>query len=115
MVDFIKEHGSEVKNMLFTEFNMDDALEVRYAEGHEKGLTEGLERGLTEGLERGELLKLIQLVLRKLEKGKSPAMIAKDLDEEMEIIQKICLAAKQCEAGASHEQIYQIIQGENRL
>lgn len=46
MVDFVRTHGSEAVNMLFTEFNMEDALEVRYEEG----------------VEDGELLKLIQLV-----------------------------------------------------
>ncbi|MDR1903998.1 MAG: Rpn family recombination-promoting nuclease/putative transposase, partial [Treponema sp.] len=30
---FLKEHGSEVVNMLFTEWNWDDALAVRYEEG----------------------------------------------------------------------------------
>ncbi|MDR1901488.1 MAG: hypothetical protein LBQ88_04290, partial [Treponema sp.] len=34
---FLKEHGSEVVNMLFTEWNWDDALAVRYEEGKEEG------------------------------------------------------------------------------
>ena len=97
MADFIKEHGSEVENMLFTEFNIDDALEVRYEEGCEKG----------------SLTKLIQQVLRKLEKGKNPEIIAEELDEKREIIQKICIAVNQCEPGADPEQIYLKFQGED--
>lgn len=81
LADFVQEHGSEVLNMLFTEFNMDDALEVRYEEGFE------------DGEEKGEFLKLIKQVCRKLEKGKSPETIAEELDEETEIIDEICTIA----------------------
>lgn len=101
MVDFIKEHGSEVENMLFTEFNVDDALEVRYEEG--------MEKGLEKGMEKGEHTKLIQQVLRKLEKGKLPAEIAEDLDEDAAMIQQICQAAGQCGSEPNVEQIYQMI------
>lgn len=37
MTEFLREHGTEAVNMLFTEFNMEDALEVRYEEGMTKG------------------------------------------------------------------------------
>ena len=37
MVVFLRENSSEAVNMLFTEFNMDDALEVRYEEGMQAG------------------------------------------------------------------------------
>jgi hypothetical protein len=45
MVDFINTYGSEVRNMLFTEFNLEDALEVRGEERYEDGLAEGDVRG----------------------------------------------------------------------
>lgn len=38
MVDFIQEYGSEVNNMLFTQFNWDDALEVAGQEYYEEGM-----------------------------------------------------------------------------
>ncbi len=38
MTEFMKENGSEAVNMLFTQFNMEDALEVRYEEGIERGI-----------------------------------------------------------------------------
>lgn len=44
MVDFIQVHGSEVRNMLFTEFNLEDALEVRGQECYDEGKLEGQER-----------------------------------------------------------------------
>jgi hypothetical protein len=40
---FLKEHVSEVENMLLTEWNWDDALQVRWEEGIEKGLDKGRE------------------------------------------------------------------------
>ena len=49
MVDFLSKHGSEVRNMLFTEFNMDEALRIRGEEGYEDGLADGKSLGLTEG------------------------------------------------------------------
>jgi hypothetical protein len=41
--DFLKEHGSEVCNLLFHEYDFDTHLRVRYKEGHEEGLHEGRE------------------------------------------------------------------------
>ena len=77
MVDFVREYGSEAINMLFTQFNMDDALEVSYEEGFENGKTEGENR------------KLIQLVCRLLQKGKEAAVIAEELEEEEAMVEKI--------------------------
>jgi predicted transposase/invertase (TIGR01784 family) len=50
---FLQNHSSEVENMLTTEFNMDDAIEVWIEEGHEKGLKKGLTKGRREGLTKG--------------------------------------------------------------
>jgi hypothetical protein len=41
---FLETHSSEAFNMIFTEWNWDDALEVAREEGHEDGLEEGLEK-----------------------------------------------------------------------
>ena len=42
MADFIREHGSEVYNMLFTQFNMEDAEKVWKEEAYKAGRSEGL-------------------------------------------------------------------------
>ena len=34
----LEKHSTEVQNMLITEWNMDDALAVRYEEGMEEGM-----------------------------------------------------------------------------
>ena len=64
--------------MLFTQWNMEDALEVRYEEG----------------LEDGELLALIKLVVRKYQKGKVAPIIAEELEVPLDTVDKICEAIK---------------------
>jgi hypothetical protein len=52
LVYFLEKHGSEVLNMLFTEWNQDDALAVRYEEGMEDGRDEGVAIGEARGMEK---------------------------------------------------------------
>ena len=87
-VEFVKKYGSEVENMLFTQFNMDDALAVRYAEG--------LEDGIEQGREQGECRLLVHLVCGKLQRGESPEKIAVDLLADEEEIARICEAYAVC-------------------
>jgi hypothetical protein len=60
--DFLKANGSEVVNMLLTEWNMDKALEVRGREAWEDGRREGRTEGRTEGEARKqkEFIDLLQ-------------------------------------------------------
>jgi hypothetical protein len=46
--EFLELHSSEVVNMLFTEWNWDDALAVRFEEGREEGWEKGREEGREE-------------------------------------------------------------------
>jgi flagellar biosynthesis/type III secretory pathway protein FliH len=68
LVYFLEKHGSEVLNMLFTEWNQDDALAVRYEEGMEDGREEGVAIGEARGMERG-----MEKVFSLLEQGVSLA------------------------------------------
>lgn len=52
LVEFLREHGTEAVNMLFTEYNVEDALDVRY----EEGIAEGKALGKTEGIAEGKAL-----------------------------------------------------------
>lgn len=97
MEEFMREHGSEVSNMLFT-FNMEDALKANYEEGFE----DGEEKGQKEG----RALQLIQLVCRKLQKGKTAEVIAEELETELGQIKQICDAAEQCGVNAAPEIVY---------
>ena len=86
--DFVREHGTEVQNMLYTQFNMDDALEVRYEEG--------VEDGIEQGMERGERRLLVRQVCGKLQKGEAPEKIAADLLTDREEIDRICRVYEEC-------------------
>lgn len=97
MVDFVRKHGTEAVNMLFTQFNMDDALEVRYEEG----------------VEDGEIIRLIKLVKRKLQKGLTVEDIASDLEEELPLIEKIIAAIDKSSSDATPAEIYRIYQYPN--
>ena len=59
----------------------------------EDALEEGMEIGRKEGLAQGENRKLIELVCKKIKKGKTSDIIAEELEEEPEKIQSICDAA----------------------
>lgn len=97
MLDFVQEHGSEAVNMLFTQFNMEDALEANYEEGYEDGAL------------RGEFNKLLQMIYRKLNKGKTPEIIAEELDEDFELVDKICVQIQKSDGIINTDEIYKKI------
>ena len=80
--------------MLFTQFNMDDAMEVRYEEGFEDGALQG------------KMCMLIQQVGRKLKKGKTVEVIAEELEEEPALIEHICVVMEQCGLDAEPKEIF---------
>lgn len=94
--DFLKEHREEVIGMSIWEFKEDlyreamqlDALENGRSEGLrqglEQGLRQGLEQGLRQGLEQGLLRSRVEMVCRKLKKGKAAAQIAEEMEESEE-------------------------------
>ncbi|MDR1206120.1 MAG: hypothetical protein LBL26_11700 [Peptococcaceae bacterium] len=73
MREFLKRNGSEVVNMLFTEFNMEDAIKVYYEEGKE------------DGIEQNQL----QVARKMIREGDSLEKIARVTDLPMETIQGI--------------------------
>ena len=73
-----------------------------WEEGEAKGRAEGREEGKAEG----ESYKLVSQVCRKLRKGKEPERIAEELEEEVELIQRICQAAKEFGPGYDEERVF---------
>jgi hypothetical protein len=51
--EFFEEHGSEVHNMLLSEWNLDDAKRVWQREAREDGIVEGIGIGRSEGRNEG--------------------------------------------------------------
>ena len=74
LLDYLKEHGSEVVNMIFTEWNWDDAKAVWQEEAEARGIRKGEARGIKKGEARG-IKKLFTL----LEKGLSLTEAKKQL------------------------------------
>lgn len=62
--------------------------------------------GIQQGIEQGEDTKLIDLVQRKLRKGKTPGVIAEELDEPLDNVERICSAVLQCGLDVDPQNIY---------
>jgi len=71
--------------MLLTEWNLDDAKQVWYEEGMEKGLEEGLEKGREEGLEKGRE----ETARNALAEGLSMEIVQKITGLDMDIIKSL--------------------------
>jgi hypothetical protein len=92
---FLETHGSEVINMLYDEWKLEDALVVEREEGREEGLEEGLERGLEEGLEKGleegEERKQKEIAKNALTEGLPVEVIQKITGLDSEAIKQLSL------------------------
>jgi SOS response regulatory protein OraA/RecX len=67
--EFLKEHGSEVHNMLLSEFSVEDAVKLARREGREKGQEEG-QQYVIELLERGYNIEDIKRQITRTTTGK---------------------------------------------
>ena len=99
--DFVQRHGSEAVNMLFTQFNLEDAKKI--------WREEAIEDGREEGLQQGERYSLLKLILRKLQKGKTVVQIAEELEEPLENITQIFKVIEECGLDAEVKEIYERI------
>ena len=65
---------------------MDEEVELEYMkiyEREEKIREEGIEQGITQGQSEGIMLHLLRQVTKKITKGKSPEVIAEELEEDV--------------------------------
>jgi predicted transposase/invertase (TIGR01784 family) len=75
--EFLELHAAEVLNMLYTEWNLDDALAVRYEEGHE------------DGLEKGHFNEKLEIARNLLAEGSTPEFIHKITGLDIETIENL--------------------------
>jgi predicted transposase/invertase (TIGR01784 family) len=89
--EFLEAHSSEVLNMLLTEWNQDEAIEVAREEGREDGREEGIEIGLKQGREEG--LEEVKLIIAKnlLAKGSTIEFVHDITGLSLEKIKEITL------------------------
>ena len=71
---------------------------------------EGVKQGIEQGIGQGEDFKLIKLVQRKLRKGKTPEVIAEELEEPLENVERICAAVDKCGLEANALMVYDEMQ-----
>jgi len=71
--------------MLYTEWNWDDALAVRYEEGHE----DGLEAGIEQGLEKGRFNEKLEIARNLLAKGSTFEFVRDITGLDMETIESL--------------------------
>lgn len=93
LAEFLMEHKSEVIDMLLTEYNEEETMEMFKAEGREEG----------------EIYILIKLVCKKIKKGKSLKEISDELEEKQEYIQPIYEAANKCAPEYDYDRIYNML------
>ena len=84
LTEFLKENGSEVRNMLTLEYDEETARRVEREEAMEEGRKEGREEGRREGEQARR-----QLIISCLRKFKSCEVVADILDISVEEVQKI--------------------------
>lgn len=87
MVDFISHYGSEVRNFLFTEFNMKDALEVCAEENYETGFENGVKTGFENGNKNG--ITLAKNVLKLAAQGLDTESISQQLSVPIDQVRYI--------------------------
>ena len=83
--EFLLENKAEVVKMFLTEYNEKQTLENTYNDVVEVGK----EIGKSQGIEFGERRKLVEMVYKKIKRGKSVEEIADDLEEDIEVINPI--------------------------
>ena len=87
--EFLLENKAEVVKMFLTEYNEKQTLENTYNDGVEVGKEKGIEIGKAQGIKFGERRKLIEMVYKKMKRGKTVEEIADDLEEDIEVINPI--------------------------
>ncbi len=88
MKEFLETNGAEVENMLFTEWNMDEALAVSKEEGYEDGIKEGIKEGIREGEKLGEQRKQQELI-RAFGDVLEPEVIAEKVKQPVEYVRRV--------------------------
>ena len=80
--------------------------------GLEKGEAIGRQKGEAIGLEKGQTMKLIELICKKLNKGKTAADISDELEQDFAVIDMICRVAESFGPGYDVEKIYAALKKE---
>lgn len=103
LADFLQKHKAEAIEVSIFEYDEEKELRLFGEAERETGREEGLEQGL----EQGQLKKLVDMVCRKLRKGKLAEVIAEDLEEDLENILPICESASEYAPDYDSNKVYE--------
>ena len=84
--EFLKLHAAEVLGMLYTEWNLEDAIAVAREEGREDGFEEGQTKGLEKGREEGREDEKLEIARNLLVKGSTPEFVHEITGLDLETI-----------------------------
>ena len=99
-----------------TDIDIDEKEEViDMCKAWEEQKNEGRELGREEGRELGERQKIISQIVKKLQKDKSVAEIADDLEEKEEVIAPIYEAALSMKPDYDVDKIYELLEKNKKL
>ena len=87
LVKFLIEHRTEAKKVSIYEYDQEKHLRMERRDAK----AEGFLQGKTEGIVAGRNGLLEELVKKKLQKNKSPEIIADELEEDISVIQNIIM------------------------
>lgn len=87
LVKFLSEHRAEAKKVSIYEYDQEKHLRMERRDAK----AEGFLQGKTEGIVAGRNGLLEELVKKKLQKNKSPEIIAEELEEDISVIQNIIM------------------------
>ena len=83
LVKFLSEHRAEAKKVSIYEYDQEKHLRMERRDAKAEGIAEG----------RNELLE--ELVKKKLQKNKSPEIIAEELEEDISVIENVIIKITQ--------------------
>mgnify|MGYP000105076585 CR=1 FL=1 len=89
LAEFLLKNKTEVIKVSIYEYDKEfEEKKLRKAE-FEAGRQDGIEIGRQDGIEIGKRILLEKIIKKKLKKGKSTEQIADELEEDINIIQKV--------------------------
>ena len=110
--DFLMRNRSEAIEVCIFEYNEEEALKYIRQDEREIGEEVGFQKGVQYGIQHGIQKAIIQMICKKLRRGKSTEMIADELEEDFEFIKRVCLIAEKYAPEYDCEQIYREFSGQ---
>lgn len=103
LADFLSRNRAEATAVCIYEYN--EELHLRNVH----------EEGIQQGLQQGEEQKLIELICRKVRKGKALELIAEELEEEVSTIAPLYKAVLQCAPDYDSGKAYELLHNADKL